>query len=1565
MNSPWRKIALASLMVLLLVAWGLAFAAPALIGQRGDGSNLEDDLVTSSNKFHRGISPAAASGPESNQWSQFGPATVSSGSTTYSGRTTAIVVNASNALNLYIGASQGGVWKSTDGGVTWSPLTDFQPSLAVGTLVLSADQKTIFVGTGDPNHFVDSYYGTGVLKSSDGGKTWSVLGSLVFSRSSISGIVISQSNPNRMLVSTTWAVCCKQTATVVNPSGVGIFLSTDGGNTWSQTLSSPTNYGVASLVADPNDPSTFYAGDFAGTVWRSVDGGASWSAFLTGPSPYRPGRVAIATTPALSGQLFVAFTGGNAGLVQLERYFLGNASTFYLPPPPAPPSYSDACARQCDNDLVVAIDPSDWRTMYFGALDLYRSTDGGKTWTDLTGTGSTHPGQHALAISPATSSTVFLGNDGGVWKSSNKGTTWSSLNNGLATLLFNTIALGPSGTYLAGTKDNGCTQYAGGAGWNQLLGGDGGWMGYEANNTSIMYCAQPKLSFQKSMDGGHTWRSKSVGLNTVDPAVYYVPVVQYPNQSQGIVIATDRIYNGSSGISNWTKLAKYNNVTAWSQVTGNLGGGAISALAVAPSNRTVWWLGDTDGNIRISATSLKIGSVYQQPAANWQLRDTENGVITGIAVNASNRYQAYVSVSELGVIKLTRISTNYTTITSRTCTETGCYTITSTSSITPVITWKVLTLPQPKYTINVIRIDPATNYIYAGTDIGVYYSSDAGDTWNVAGVGLPNVPVYDMMINSNTLIVATHGRGVWSLPLLSSVTFTVSYSVQGGGSGYSAPALTYVSVGQQKNTTLSSTATPLVLDYGSSWSLTNPLSGATNTHRFATSQAASGTALSSQTIKFVYYNQYFLMFNYTLVGGGSGFTPPAVQFYQFGSSTSANAGSSAWADAATTYTYPTTLLGSSASERWTTGTPTGTVTNSVPLFPNFFHQYLVNLSYILVGGGGPTPPTILATALGSSFTESVTPNPTPYWLDANGPYSVTNPLQGSTRTERWHTFSATGSISSSGPFVLTYYHQYPLTVKGANIGEQWFTVGRVANFNITGGYDRVGGTGSRLVSYKVDGGGNTTVPLTASVVTIGVPMGSPHTLTLNSVKQYQVNLQGLTAQAVNSTTPPTIPGDNYWYDSGTEVRIVLNTVWNQTSDSRARLSGYSVNGGDVTPVASLQPVTVISISAITGPYSISARVSPQYLLDSSSGSLASVTTPSIKGDANWYDQSSSITATYNYAWNNQGNQSRLSATGYSIGDANQTLPRSGKGTFKVSFKITEPTKIAIDSVSQYLLEVSEGPAVSVSAPSPTGDGYYDSGSSVTVTTDYISNLSAGKSRDALTSYTLDGVTTNVARAEAGNFTTPPIEFKSSRALVFNWVKQFFVNFQFGDDSGSKRITPSSFEVKVNDQPAKIEGTKAWLDTGSKFTFLNIMWGGTNVSPTPGTAYEVTAPMNVVVKCQVFDVTIHAIDALGLPVTGATANIVLANGTQISARSGVNGEITLPLVPLGKFDATISNLGGSTRIAGDASTGSITEVRVPLSYYTIGLIGVAAAVAVASTLFLRRRRGRKQKTLSMP
>jgi hypothetical protein len=1568
-------MALAILMILLSISWGLAFAAPALIEDLNIGSNPQTASTPPGNHLHNDISPAAAAGPALNKWSQFTAPTVSSGGTIYSGRATSIAVNASNPLNLYVGASLGGVWKSTDGGTTWSPLTDSQPSLAVGALALSPDQKTIYAGTGDPTHTVDSYYGAGMLKSSDGGRTWSVLGVPVFSQSAISAILVSQSNPNRILAADTWAICCKGITTVESPSGVGVFLSTDGGNTWTKTLSSPPNHGVASLAADTNNPNTVYAGDFAGAVYRSTDGGASWSQLIQAPSPKSPGKVVVAVTPTLTNQVIFAFTVSQGTLVQIARFNLANGSIVYLPTPPAAPGYSDACGGHCDNDLVMVADPSTPNLLYFGALDIYRSTDGGQTWTDLGGySGQTHPGQHVLTLSPAASSTIFLGNDGGIWKSSDRGTTWGNLNAGLGTLLVNTIAFGPNGSYLAGTKDNGCLRYTGGNSWNQLLGGDGGWMGYEANKTSVMYCTQPRVVFQKSMDGGNTWHWTARGINTIDPSVYYVPVVQYPNQSQGIYLATNRIYNGSSGFTNWTKQNKWNNVTTWSDYGGNLNGGSITALAVAPSNKTVWWLGDSSGNIKISATSRVINKVFQQPAANWQPLAAYNGYVTGIAVNASKRYQAYASVVQLGVaytsvaqvsvIKLTRTITNYTVAVSRSCATNGCVNLNVTTTLsTPIIAWKVLFLPFPGPNINVIKMDRATNYLYVGTDIGVYFSSDAGNTWKTAGVGLPNVPVYDMAIDSvnHALIVATQGRGVWSLPLLSTVTLTLSYSIQGGGPNVPAPTLTYFSAGQQKNVSLSGSPSPFTVDFASSWSVTNPLAGGTASQRFTTSQPASGTATSSQTTNLVYYNQYLLMFNYTLVGGGKGFTPPTIQFSQFGSTTSASAGTINWADAGTTYTYPTTLLGSSASERWSTATPTGTIANSVPVLPNFFHQYLVSLSYLLVGGGGPSPPTILTSAFGSAFTQSVTLNSVPYWLDAQASYSVTNPLQGSGNSERWYTFTATGSITSSGPLTFSYYNQYLLTVTGANLPEQWFTVGTIAKFNITGVFGRSGGTGNRLISYTIDGQGNTSVPATASPVTISVPMGSPHKVDLKSVAQYQVNLGTMPSEAISSITPPTVPGDNYWYDSGTAINLVLNGVWNRTSYTGTRLSGYSVNGGDIISVSSLQPVKVLSSSALEGYYSVSARTTPQYLVDTSSGSLSSVSPPSIKGDAGWYDQGASITAIYNYVWNNQGNQSRLSATGYSIGGANHTLSRLATGGFKVGFKVTAPTAIIVNSVQQYLLKVSGVRAITLSMPSPTGDGYYDSGSNVTVSTNYVWNLSSDKSRDGLTSFTLDGVTTNVTRAEAGNFTTPPIQFRSFHSLTFNSVKQFFVNFQFADNRGSKTLTPSSFQIKVNGQLAKITGTQLWLDNGSQFTFLNIVWGGTNVSPLAATAYSVTGPTNVVVQCRVFDVTIRTVDALGLPVAGATANIVLANGTQISAHSDADGSITLPLVPLGRFDATISNLGASARISGDASAGSIAQARVPLSFDTIGLIiGVVAAIAGGSIFFLRRRRGRKEK-----
>src|SRR2546428_1829352 len=262
--------------------------------------------------------PPAATPAGTTSWVELGPKPIVApadpnyyGTAPFSGRITAIAINASNPSNIFVGGAQGGVWKSIDGGTTWMPLTDNQPSLAVGAIAFSLDYKTLFAGTGEPNHSVDSYSGAGLLKSTDGGKTWSVLGSAIFKGSAISGVLVNANNPSRLLVSTTSGVCCRCFYQDANLSAFGVYLSIDGGGTWNPTIVS-RNYLVsfASLVADPSIPNTVYVSSFNGTAWRSTDSGSTWTRLfhLTEPACATSTncRIALATSAALSGSGFAA-----------------------------------------------------------------------------------------------------------------------------------------------------------------------------------------------------------------------------------------------------------------------------------------------------------------------------------------------------------------------------------------------------------------------------------------------------------------------------------------------------------------------------------------------------------------------------------------------------------------------------------------------------------------------------------------------------------------------------------------------------------------------------------------------------------------------------------------------------------------------------------------------------------------------------------------------------------------------------------------------------------------------------------------------------------------------------------------------------------------------------------------------------------------------------------------------------------------------------------------------------------------------------------------------------------
>lgn len=951
---------------------------------------------------------------------------------------------------------------------------------------------------------------------------------------------------------------------------------------------------------------------------------------------------------------------------------------------------------------------------------------------------------------------------------------------------------------------------------------------------------------------------------------------------------------------------------------------------------------------------------------------------------------------------------------------------------------------------------------------------------------------------------------------------TVSYSVQGGGTGYVSPVLTYLYTGAQQRVTVTNTPTQYNIDPGTSWSITNPLDGSSSVERWQTNQLTSGTITASQALILLYYHQFYVTFNYNIVNGGSGYAVPTVAYAQFGTQVSSGAGSSAWVDADSTYTYQNQLSGSTTTERWitsspsgsvsisttvsaqyyhqyltsisysvvgggnpgsgtlssvslgaslvqtigstpqgvwidsgaaytitnplpgsttnerwhTAGTTSGTVSSAITISLVYYHQYMTSVSYIIVGGGSPIPPTLSFTSFGGATSTALSTTVASLWLDGgttysieallagstqserwatnaatsgtisgpsvinqvyyhqfwitasyavvgggspaaptffytlfgatntlslngqipnfwadSGPYSATNPLGGSTSTERWYSSAASGSISAPGDTVIAFYHQFYLTVTGGNLQSEWYNSGSTAALTPSGVFGRSAGTGFRITSYSIDRGATTPVAPTTGVVNISIVMNDPHALAISSVTQYEVNLGSGSQEAVNFITAPTITNDNYWYDSGSAVNVTLNGVWNRAAGAGNRLLSYSVNGGAAPPIATAGKVTVLAIPSISSPQSITATTTSQYELTTQTGSIAKITPTPIVGDKGWYDVGTPIRADYNYSWNETTIGSRLNAIGYRLDQGQPTtLSRVGKGTFSVEITMDKPHSIDINAIRQYLFSVRGGFDTKVSSNSPTDDGFYDAESFLTVTTDYTWNVFDNKSRENLASYMLDEQLVDVTRAESGTFTTPQITFNQQHQLVFNSVTQFFLSFGFTDNSGSRNITPTDFSIEVEHVGVvNVKNFKIWLDNGATFRIATLTWENSNVRPTNLTV-TVSAPLNETVRSRIFDAKLRVTDYLGVSISGADTLIHLANGTRLSRSTGGDGTITIPMIPFGTFDATISYLGTSTQVSGDASIQRVTDAKVFVSYPDLGALGGGIAAVIIPIVF---------------
>ena len=500
------------------------------------------------------------------------------------------------------------------------------------------------------------------------------------------------------------------------------------------------------------------------------------------------------------------------------------------------------------------------------------------------------------------------------------------------------------------------------------------------------------------------------------------------------------------------------------------------------------------------------------------------------------------------------------------------------------------------------------------------------------------------------------------------------------------------------------------------------------------------------------------------------------------------------------------------------------------------------------------------------------------------------------------------------------------------------------------------GTGVRLVSYSVDNSLPTGVFPGASVTVLdAAAISAPLSVTTNTVAQYEVILDSGAQTAVASATSPSLPSDAYWYDSGSPVSMTLDGVWGRTATSGSRLVSFSINLGAPTTVASSSPVTILSLTGISAPQSIVTKVVTQYNLALQSATVSSITPPPIAGDTGWYDSGTTVQAGLSTFIADTG-FSRGDIVSYSIDGGTQTpVSRSGPGTISFTVSMSRSHSVAFTTVTQYRLVVTGSSNYAASPASPTHDTYFDAGSKTTVTVPYVTS-SKGASRQVVLSYSLDGQPAVPVGTKSSDISLPFPVFTGAHTIALNIQTQYLVNFLVTDGTGATPITPSSLELKSGNSTIDVQNQAGWIANGTRFTTASLIWEGADVKPS-GATYSVTAPLNVTLQARAFPATFTVKDLLGIPVSGAQVSISLANGSSVHGTTASDGTYSLGLIPLGQYVGTVTNLGSTVKVLGDASTHANAPVKVLVSSFVLAIpIAIMAIVgAIAAAFIVSRRR----------
>src|SRR5437870_5770959 len=743
--------------------------------------------------------PLATDFPGPSAWTSIGPQPINvsssgffpfNGGPSNSGRVAALAVDPRNPDVAFLGAAAGGVWKTIDGGVTWTPLTDQQPSLSTGSIAIDpTNSNIIYVGTGEQNFSGDSYSGAGVLKSTDGGTTWTQQGANVFigpgggsfSSSRLDGgahigaIVVDPLSPvNQHIV-------LAGVFRFSSPALSGIYRTTDGGNSWTGPVAGMSGAAGTAIVFHPTSSGVVYAalsasGDptLAG-VYRSTDHGATWTRMIgTAANPFPTTNVGLIdidlarSTPNTLFALVAKADGtGLLGLWKTTNASSG-ANADWIQQINTPDFCTSTGGSQCFYDLTIRVSPNNANLLFaggssgdsqavpFNARALFRSTNSGANWFSVANgaTSSLHVDLHALAFS-SNGNRLYIGNDGGVWRSDSpagRAIDYTNLNATLAITMSypgHGVHFSDENIMFVGTQDNGTQRYSGAPAWDTVTGGDGTYAAIDPSVPSTVYTTCQFICIFRSITDGTTPASfafKTNGINPSDRANFVAPLIHDPNIANRIYFGTFRVWLSTDAGENWTAISP--DLTTGTSRT-------ITSIAVARSDSNVVYVGTTAGSAsgsRISKTTNALAGT----GSNWTDLTTpalpSGRTVTAVAVDAHDPNVAYATYSAFSgfgdtlghVFRTTDGGTTWQDISG-----TGANAL-------------------PNVPVNDILLDDAIPAAYVATDVGVFRTANASLGTNTVWTpvpGLPRIVVLSLNARGRSRIVraSTSGRGTWIL----------------------------------------------------------------------------------------------------------------------------------------------------------------------------------------------------------------------------------------------------------------------------------------------------------------------------------------------------------------------------------------------------------------------------------------------------------------------------------------------------------------------------------------------------------------------------------------------------------------------------------------------------------------------------------------------------------------------------------------------------------------------------------------------------------------------------------